>query len=423
MGSFASSVSARADRWEMGAPDGRAEQAMAASRSPAPAAMMQAMDTQTRPAPTAADIQRFRRNYQGEIDGVEIYQRLARAEKDPERAQIFLELAETEKRHLANWANRLRDAGEHVPEHARASLRVRIMCFLADRLGPRAVLPMISAMESTGFDSYMAQAEAGPAMARDERSHSRTLSTLYAPAGGGTDVAGIARGERWHRVDTGGQLRAAIFGISDGLLSNLSLVIGVAGANPDGRFIILAGVAGLLAGAFSMGAGEFVSVTSQRELFERQIALEKEELESDPEQERQELALIYRAKGLPAAEAEALSARIIADSGVALETLAREELGLNPEGLGNPWGVAFSSFAAFAAGAILPVIPWFFGSTTPFFVASVILGGAGMFAVGASVSLFTGRNFLFAGFRQLAIGSGAAAITFAIGKAIGVSTG
>ncbi len=130
-------------------------------------------------------------------------------------------------------------------------------------------------------------------------------------------------------------------------------MIGVAGANPDGSFIILAGIAGLLAGAFSMGAGEFISVTSQRELFERQIALEKEELESDPEQERQELALIYRAKGLPVAEAEALSTRIIADRGVALETLAREELGLNPEGLGSPWGVAISSFAAFAAGAIL----------------------------------------------------------------------
>ncbi len=190
-----------------------------------------------------------------------------------------------------------------------------------------------------------------------------------------TDVAGIARGERWHRVDTGGQLRAAIFGISDGLISNLSLVIGVAGANPDGSFIVLAGVAGLLAGAFSMGAGEFVSVTSQRELFERQIALEKEELEMNPEEERRELALIYRAKGLPQDEADALSARIIADRGVALETLAREELGLNPEGLGSPYGVAIASFLAFAAGAIIPLFPWFFGSSAAFFVASIVLSG------------------------------------------------
>ncbi len=380
------------------------------------------METKTNAPLTPADIKRIRRNWQGEVDGVEIYTRLAKAEKDPARSQIFLDLAETEKGHLRRWTEKLSEAGVQLPEHPKPSPRVRIMTFIADRIGPKAVLPMISAMESSGFDNYMAQADAGPEMARAERAHSRTLSTMYSP-GGGTDVAGIARGERWHRVDTGGQLRAAIFGISDGLLSNLSLVIGVAGANPEGRFIILAGIAGLLAGAFSMGAGEFVSVTSQRELFERQIELEREELESDPGEEQHELALIYRAKGLPTGEADALAARIIGDRGVALETLAREELGLNPEGLGSPWGVAIASFSAFAAGAIVPVIPWFFGSSMPFFVASVIVGGLGMFAVGASVSLFTGRNFVFAGMRQLGIGAGAAAVTFAIGKAIGVSTG
>jgi VIT1/CCC1 family predicted Fe2+/Mn2+ transporter len=381
------------------------------------------MDEIAPPAPAASpdDIKRYRNNYRGEIDGVEIYRRLAAAEKDPQRAKIFLDLSETEKKHVQRWADKLRAAGAPVPD-ARPSLRVRILGFLADRLGPRAVLPMISAMESGGFDDYLSQEGAGPAMARDERAHARTLSTMYSP-GGETDVAGIARGERWHRVDTGGQLRAAIFGVSDGLLSNLSLVIGVAGANPDGSFIVLAGVAGLLAGAFSMGAGEFVSVTSQRELFERQIALEKEELEADPEEERRELALIYRAKGLPQDEAEALSRRILADSSVALETLAREELGLNPEGLGSPVGVAFASFAAFATGAIIPVIPWFFGDTAPFFIASLLLGGLGMFTVGALVSLFTGRNFVYAGMRQLVIGGVAAAITFTIGKIIGVNTG
>jgi VIT1/CCC1 family predicted Fe2+/Mn2+ transporter len=379
------------------------------------------MTTTERPKASAADIKRYRANYQGEVDGVELYRLLARAEKDPARRQIFLDLSETEKGHLRRWADRLRDLGLD-PAGVRPTLRVRIIGWLADRLGPRAVLPMVSAMESSGFDSYMAQEEAGPAMARAERSHARTLSTLYSP-GGETDIAGIARGERWHRVDTGGSLRAGIFGISDGLLSNLSLVIGVAGANPDGSFIVLAGIAGLLAGAFSMGAGEYVSVTSQRELFERQIELEKEELEADPEEERRELALIYRAKGLPRQEAEALSTRILADRSVALETLAREELGLNPQGLGSPWGAALSSFFAFAAGAILPVIPWLFGSTNAHLAASVILGGLGMFAVGAAVSLFTGRHFLYAGMRQLAIGLGAAAITFTIGKLIGVNTG
>ncbi|MBI5288663.1 MAG: VIT1/CCC1 transporter family protein, partial [Chloroflexi bacterium] len=236
---------------------------------------------------TRADIKRFRDNYQGEIDGVELYRLLARAEKDAARKQIFLDLSETEKGHVKRWADKLRELGLE-PGDVRPSLRVRVMGFLADRFGPRTVLPMVSAMESTGFDNYMAQEEAGPAMARAERAHSRTLSTLYSP-GGESDIAGIARGERWHRVDTGGSLRAAIFGISDGLLSNLSLVIGVAGANPDGSFIVLAGIAGLLAGAFSMGAGEYVSVTSQRERFERQFAVGQDGLAAVPVEERGEL--------------------------------------------------------------------------------------------------------------------------------------
>lgn len=367
---------------------------------------------------TGEDIKRFLRNYQGEIDGVALYERLAQAESDPQRAQIFRDLARTETKHVRVWADRLREAGVEVPDF-KPTMRVRILGLLADRLGTRPVVPMVSAMESSGFDEYMAQADAGPPLARDERSHSRTLSALSAPADG--DAAGaITRRERWHRVDAGGSLRATIFGVNDGLVSNLSLVIGVAGANPSGRFIILAGIAGLLAGSFSMGAGEFVSVTSQRELFERQIELEREELESDPEEERQELALIYRAKGLPTEEANQLSARILADRGVALETLAREELGLNPEELGSPVRVAVSSFLSFATGAALPVIPFLFGSSRVHFALSLAISGAALFAVGAGVSLFTGRSTIYSGARQLAIGAVAAAITFTIGKIIGV---
>jgi VIT1/CCC1 family predicted Fe2+/Mn2+ transporter len=374
--------------------------------------------------PSAADIKRFRDNFQGEIDGVELYRRLSRAEKDPERKKIFLDLAETEKTHVEHWRGKLRAAGADPGDGFRPSMRVRILGFLADRLGPRAVLPMVSAMESTGYDNYMAQSEAGPPLARAERAHARTLSALSsgrsATATAGDEVASIARGERWHRVDSGGTLRAAIFGVNDGLVSNLSLVIGVAGANPDGRFIILAGISGLLAGAFSMGAGEFVSVTSQRELFERQIELERQELESDPESERRELALIYRAKGIGEAEAEALAGRIIADKSVALETLAREELGLNPDELGSPYGVSISSFTAFASGAIIPVIPFLFGSSWLHFTLSVVLSGIALFAVGVGVSLFTGKSALFSGARQLAIGAVAAAVTYTIGRIIGV---
>ena len=220
---------------------------------------------------------------------------------------------------------------------------------------------------------------------------------MYSP-GGGTDVAGIARGERWHRVDTGGQLRAAIFGISDGLLSNLSLVIGVAGANPEGRFIVLTGIAGLLAGAFSMGAGEFVSVTSQRELFERQIALEKEELESNPEEERKRAGAHLpregpaRRRGRGALEsassptAASRSRRWRARSSASTrKASARRGASRSRRSSRSPPARSSPSSRGSSAPA------------TPFFVASVVLGALAMFAVGAGVSLFTGRNFVFAG--------------------------
>lgn len=233
---------------------------------------------------------------------------------------------------------------------------------------------------------------------------------------------GPLAGEQAPGLGKSGTLRAAIFGVNDGLVSNVSLIMGVAGAGVSNRFILLAGVAGLLAGAFSMGAGEYISVTSQRELFERQLELEAQELETDPEEERRELALIYRAKGVPDAEADALATRIIGDRSVALETLAREELGLNPDELGSPWGVSASSFASFAAGAVVPLAPYLFGDGWLNFGLALALSGVALFAVGAGVSLFTGRSAIFSGLRQLGIGAIAATITYAIGSLIGVGT-
>jgi VIT1/CCC1 family predicted Fe2+/Mn2+ transporter len=210
------------------------------------------------------------------------------------------------------------------------------------------------------------------------------FSRLSAPAveSGGD----IARRERWHRVGGlgGTGLRAAVFGINDGLVSNLSLVMGVAGAGPDSSFILLAGVAGLLAGAFSMASGEYVSVRAQRELFERQIALERAELESNPAEEEAELALIYELKGVPRPEAERLAHRLIQDPEVALDTLVREELGLDPDELGgSPYVAAASSFVAFAVGALIPVVPYLFASGDLAFALSACLSAAALFGVGA----------------------------------------
>jgi VIT1/CCC1 family predicted Fe2+/Mn2+ transporter len=217
-----------------------------------------------------------------------------------------------------------------------------------------------------------------------------------------------------------GSLRAAVFGVNDGLVSNASLILGVAGAGSDSATVLLAGVAGLLAGAFSMAAGEYVSMRSQREMYEYQIALEKAELEVYPEEEAEELALIFEARGMAADEARQYSAQLIADPARALETLTREELGLNPGELGSPWGAALASFVAFAIGGVIPLVPYLAARGHHALGASIALSAAALFAVGAAISLFTGRSALAGGLRMLGIGAAAGAVTYAIGSAVGV---
>jgi VIT1/CCC1 family predicted Fe2+/Mn2+ transporter len=230
--------------------------------------------------------------------------------------------------------------------------------------------------------------------------------------------------EHRHRgLGSGGNLRAAVFGINDGLVSNASLILGVAGAAADGKVVLLTGIAGMCAGAFAMAAGEYISVRSQRELFEHQIAIEREELRQYPEAEAQELALIYAAKGLPKKEATRLATRLIADPEHALDTLAREELGLNPDELGSPWGAAGSSFVAFAGGALLPLLPYMLLAGTAALPLAIGVTALALFAVGAAMSLFTGRHALFSGVRMLALGGIAGAVTFAIGRLAGVALG
>jgi VIT1/CCC1 family predicted Fe2+/Mn2+ transporter len=218
-----------------------------------------------------------------------------------------------------------------------------------------------------------------------------------------------------------GGLRAAVFGINDGLVSNFSLVMGFAGAEAKPEYILLAGVAGLLAGSFSMAAGEYVSVRAQRELFEQQIAMEKQELEMSPKEEEEELALIYQAKGIPDDQARALARRIIANPKTAIDTLAREELGLNPAELGSPWVAAGSSFLAFVIGAFVPVLPYLFSDGATAWVASGLLSCLALFGVGALISIFTARGPMVSGLRMLGIGLLASAITYAVGALLGVS--
>jgi len=238
--------------------------------------------------------------------------------------------------------------------------------------------------------------------------------------GGSTAGGRIAAAEGRHRAGIGGALRATVFGVNDGLVSNFSLVMGVAGGTSNKSIVVLAGVAGLVAGAFSMASGEWVSVRSQRELYENELRIEEQELAAFPEEEREELELIYQAKGVDPAEAKALVDNIMSRPDVALDTLAREELGLDPDELGSPMGAAVGSFIAFAVGAAIPVVPYLFGSGPAAFAVSIVASLAALFLVGAGVSLLTGRGLLFSGFRQVAIGAAAAGVTFAVGTLIGV---
>ena len=367
----------------------------------------------------ASKAQQFREHWAGELDGAAMYRALAER-ADGDQREIFLELAEAEERHAAHWAAKLVELREPEPrpDDHRRGRRARLVAWLARRFGTRAVLPIVERAELADAGHYDGVPDATAAMATDERIHARVLAGLT-PAS--VRAGGIMRGERWHRGDASGALRAAIFGVNDGLVSNLALVMGVTGGTGDRRFILLAGVAGLLAGAFSMGAGEYISVASQRELFQRELALEAEEIEAMPDEEANELALIYRAKGVGRAEAEAMAARIMRDRGTALDTMAREELGLNPDELGSPWRVAAASFAAFAVGAVVPVLPWLMASGAAALAWSVALSAAALLLVGAGISLLTGRSVAWSGARQLLVGGLAAAATFGIGRLIGVS--
>ncbi len=370
-----------------------------------------------------ADLERYRRNLRDEVDGAALYRALARAEKDPNLRQVFERLAASEDRHIALWEQKLREAGAPVPAY-RPSLRVRLLGWLARRFGTAAVSPIVTRMEMSAYTMYDDQPEAVAAnLPRDERSHARLFRELARSTRGRPVEVDIARLEGRHRSGTGNALRAAVLGANDGLVSNLSLVMGVAGANPGRDVVVLAGVAGLLAGSLSMALGEWVSVRSSAEAFARQLEVEREELDLMPDEELEELVLIYRAKGLDEEEARATAERILANRERALDTLAREELGMSEDEAGNPWVAAGTSFLTFSIGAIIPVIPWLVLSGAAGVAASAVASAVGLFGLGAAVTLFTGRSILYSGLRMLAFGLAASAITFGIGRLIGVSTG
>lgn len=325
-----------------------------------------------------------------------VYRVVAACEDDAKLAAMFLALADAADTQAAIIARDF--SGGQAPAGFTPTGRLRLVASLVRLLGPRRCRPMLAAVKVRGLSVY----DASPVLAAGH-----VMPKNVAEVGGR------------HRSVAGGNLRAAVFGVNDGLVSNACLILGVAGAAPDHAAVVLAGTAGLLAGAFSMAAGEYISVRSQRELFEYQIGQEKEELELYPEEEAEELALIYAARGVPVEKAREIAHVLVKDPKTALDALAREELGLNPDDLGSPLGAAVSSFAAFSVGAILPLLPFLMRMSA---ALAVSIGGSAiaLFAVGAALSLFSGREAVSGGLRMLGLGAVAGAATWGIGLLLGV---
>lgn len=327
-----------------------------------------------------------------------LYRVVSDAESGTTRQVLFLELARAAEGQAAIWAEELAKSGTSVPEAFVPERRARVVAWLVPRLGVAPLRHVLAAMKVRGMSLY------------------------HAPPPHGTPTEAGQR-ERRHGKADGGNLRAAVFGVNDGLVSNASLILGVAGAGATGGVILLSGIAGMLAGAFSMAAGEYVSVRAQREFFEYQITLEREELDQYPQEEAAELALIYAAKGIEPEEARRMADALIQDPDKALDTLAREELGLNPDELGSPWGAAISSFLSFTVGAMIPLLPYLLLSPKTAFLGTVGSTAISLFGVGAAISLFTGRAAWRGGARMLLIGGLAGAATWVIGRALGVALG
>jgi vacuolar iron transporter family protein len=346
---------------------------------------------------------RYRRYHDEERSSAALYRAMAERSHGETR-DILHGLADAEDRHADHWVRKLEQLGEAPSaRRRRRPRRGGVLGFMARRFGVRAVIPLLERREAAEISRYDGEPGATDRMIVDERVHARIIASLF---------------PSW-RTRTSGSLRAATFGVNDGLVSNLALVMGVAGGQAADSTILLAGLAGLLGGGLSMGIGEWISVTSQRELWEGEVELDAAELDALPEEGANELALLLRAKGMGQQEAEEAAEQLLTDPQVAAQVLASEKLGFDPQALGSPWGAALSNFSAFVVGALIPVLPYIVASGTGAFVGAIVAAAAALFCVGALISLLTYRPLVLAGARQLGIGILAAAVTYVIGGLVG----
>jgi vacuolar iron transporter family protein len=343
-----------------------------------------------------------RKSWAQEMESAYLYKVLADSDPAPERRALFAKLAVEAEGQAAIWATEaLKVAGESLGDF-HPSPRARLVAALVRRLGPSRLKGVLAGMKVRGMSVF----RTAPGTAGHAMPHS------------------VEEIGRRHKEQGGGDiLRPAVFGASDGVVSNLCLILGVSGASSSSHAVLVSGVAGLLAGAFSMAAGEYVSVRSQREMFEHQIDAERDELAEYPEQEAAELSLIYQARGLTKEDADKTASHLIANPQQALDTLSREELGLDPASLGSPFAAAGSSFASFAVGAAVPLAPFLITAGRSALGASIVSTAAALFAIGCAISLFTGHGALRSGVRMLIVGGLAGTVTYLIGHLVGAAVG
>lgn len=363
----------------------------------------------------------LKKQLQTEVDASFLYKTVSDKTDDKTLSDLYKQMADIENGHANRLLSRINKAGIKS-ELPAPSVSARIKANLTRFLGYGFILNSLMVTEKNIAQSSITdKARKGESVSGSELNHVRILENLMT-ADSGSSGSNIARLEGRHKSVGGNALRAAVMGSNDGLVSNLSLIMGVAGATSGSREIIIAGFAGLLAGAISMALGEWLSVQSSRELYARQIQTEEEEFDNSVEEELKELTLIYQSKGLSREQAADMAKEVFKSKETAVETLVKEELGIDTKELGgSAWVAAITSFALFSIGAIIPLIPFLFFKGTNAIMVSSIFSAFGLFIIGGGITLFTGKGLLFSGLRQVIFGLGAAAITFGIGKLIGVA--
>jgi len=359
------------------------------------------------------------KNIQTEVDAGYLYAILAEHEEDENVANIFKQMSEIEHGHALAF---LKKNGLNASLLPQPSGRAKTLRLIGKVLGYDYILGVLLDTEKSISSSVLsARKKTNTATSLSDTAHVTILKNILNNSQT-VSVSNLARFEKRHRSVGGNALRAAVLGGNDGLVSNFSLVMGVAGATSGQSEILLTGIAGLLAGALSMALGEWISVKSSQELSENQMQLEMDELETNPEGEEKELVLIYISKGIPEAQAKQMAKDIIQNKDKAHEILVKEELGINADDLkGSAMEAAVTTFILFAVGAIIPVIPFFMFEGYTAIGLSAVFSACGLFLIGSAITLFTGKSIWFSGFRQVLFGLIAAAITFGIGKLIGVS--